>query len=236
MKSTIALNYPLSIRKKYLEFLLAFVNDNKRSLFEKYILNRTRYITVVLEDIYQPQNASAVLRTCDCLGIQDIHIIENYNKYQVNPDVVKGSDKWLTLKKYSQEGDNTMACLKSLKQQGYRIVVTSPHKNEVMLEDLSMEQGKFALVFGNELAGISVSAAAEADEYVKIPMYGFTESYNISVSAAILLYHLTGKMRQSTVNWQLKENEKVDVLLDWCFGVLNNPDLLEKEFFNKRIK
>lgn len=221
------------IRKKYLEFLLPLVNDNKRNLFERYIRYRTRYITVVLEDIYQSQNASAVLRTCDCLGIQDIHIIENYNKYQINPDVVKGSDKWLTLNKYNKEEDNTSYCLNTLKEQGYRIVVTSPHKEDVMLEDLSIESGKIALVFGNELEGISKAAIEAADEFVKIPMFGFTESFNISVSAAIILYQLTGRMRKSSVNWQLSEDDKVNILVDWCLATQTYADHLEKEFYKQ---
>jgi len=179
------------IKQKYLDYLLAFITANKRNLFQTNIQFRTRYITVILEDIYQSHNASAVMRTCDCFGIQDVHIIENKNEYTLNPDVALGSTKWLSLQKYSNKDFNTLDCFHQLKSEGYRIIATSPHKNDTLLEDLPLHKGKIALAFGTELEGLSPEAIENADEFVKIPMYGFTESYNISVSAAMILFYLT---------------------------------------------
>jgi len=215
-----------------LKYMEGFISENKSSLFDEIIQYRTRHITVVLEDIYQSQNASAVLRTCDCFGIQDINIIENKNKYEINPDVALGSSKWLKLNKYSREENNTRSCFDELKKQGYRIIATTPHKGDTMLEDLDIS-GKIALAFGTELAGLSDQAIELADGYLKIPMYGFTESFNISVSAAIILHHLTHKLRNSEISWMLTPEEMVDIRLDWVSNVLKRPDMYKKEFMNK---
>jgi tRNA (guanosine-2'-O-)-methyltransferase len=224
----------LQIKEKLLEHLLTFITDNRRELFMKVIAQRTRHITVVLEDIYQPHNASAVLRTCDLTGVQDVHIIENKNVYDVNPDVAMGSSKWLNLIKYNGFEDNTVAAFKQLKQNGYRIVATTPHKNDKSLEDISLDK-KMAFVFGTEMHGLSEGAIQMADEFVRIPMAGFTESYNISVSAALVLYTLTQKLKKSTNPWQLNKYEQVDILLEWARRSINRPELIEKKFL-KEIK
>ena len=216
-------------KNELLQHLYQFISDNKRNLFEQNIQYRTRHITLVLEDIFQPHNASAVLRTCDCFGIQDVHIIENKNEYEVNPDVALGSSKWLNLHKYNQTENNTVNTFNSLRKQGYRIVATTPHKNDCSLEDLNLDT-KIALVFGTELNGLSQIAIDNADEFVTIPMYGFTESFNISVSAAIILHHLTEKLRNSLLKWELTDIEKTEIKLNWVKNVVKRSDLLEQEF------
>ena len=220
-------------KKEFLAFLSGYLTKNRRKLFDQVIRYRTRHITVVLEDIYQPHNASAVLRSADLTGVQDIHIIENRNKYEVNPEVAMGSSKWLNLIKYNQTENNTPAAYKALRKAGYRIVATTPHTRDRMLDEIPIE-GKMALVFGTELKGLSETAIAEADEYLRIPMYGFTESYNISVSAALILFTLTEKMRKSSVPWQLSEEEKLDILIEWAKRTVKRADLYEKEFLEKR--
>lgn len=191
-----------------ISFLQQFVTEKRANLFDRVIQNRTRYITLALEDIYQSQNASAVLRTADCFGIQDIHIIENKNEYQINPDVALGASQWLNLHKYNQAENNTLQAIQKLKQNGYRIVATTPHKNDVDLPDFDLTKGKMALFFGTELHGLSDLMIENADEYLKIPMYGFTESFNISVSAAIILHQLKEKLMLSNIDWQLSIKEK----------------------------
>jgi tRNA (guanosine-2'-O-)-methyltransferase len=220
-------------RTALLEHLLEFVSENKKSKFDEVIRHRTRYLTIVLEDIFQPHNASAVLRSCDCFGIQDVHIIENSNKYQVNPDVALGSSKWLNLLKYDLSEHNTRNCLQKLKSQGYRIVATTPHEKGFLLDELPLDQ-KTALVFGTEMRGLTNEALAMSDAFVKIPMYGFTESFNISVSAAISLYHLTEKLRGSQLPWQLNESEILEIKLAWARQVVKDSSLIEKRFFMKQ--
>jgi tRNA (guanosine-2'-O-)-methyltransferase len=227
-------NEKLSIRtrQQLLDFMTGFISENKKNKFETNILNRTRHITLVLEDIFQPHNASAVLRSCDCFGIQDVHIIENDNPYQVNPDVALGSSKWLTLYKYNAAVNNTAGCLERLKTLGYRIIATTPHQDGHTPEDLPLDR-KVALVFGTELEGLSPLALGMADGFVRIPMYGFTESLNISVSAALLIRSLTERMRASEIHWQLTEEERLDIRIAWAKNVVRKSAILEKEFLRK---
>lgn len=226
------MNKDLSLenKKELLEHLLGFVSENKINLFDKIIRNRTRYITVVLEDIYQSHNASAVLRTCDCFGVQDVHVIQNVNKFEINPDVALGSAKWLNVFKYDGGEPNSTSMYNHLRSQGYRIVATTPHKNDCMLDELKLDS-KTALVFGTELNGLSEEAIKNADEFVKIPMVGFTESFNISVSAAIILHHLTEKLRASDKNWRLTEEEMIEIKLAWVKNVVKSSELIQKRLF-----
>jgi tRNA (guanosine-2'-O-)-methyltransferase len=222
----------MDYREQLLEYFSEYLTERRKELFQKVIRYRTRHITVVLEDIFQPHNASAVLRSCDLTGVQDVHIIENRNTYEVNPDVAMGSFKWLNLYKYNEKENNTLDTFDKLRQQGYRIVATTPHKNDKTLEDISID-GKMALIFGTELTGLSDIAIENADEYLRIPMYGFTESYNISVSVALSLFTLTERLRKSDIPWQLSEDEKLDILLEWSRRSVKRSDVYEKEFINR---
>jgi tRNA (guanosine-2'-O-)-methyltransferase len=201
---------------------------------EKIIRNRTRHITVVLEDIFQPHNASAVLRTCECLGIQDVHIIENKNKYNVNPDVVLGSDKWITLKKYDTGEWNTPAAISHLRSEGYRIIATSLSGKAKPLNEFELNENRIALFFGTELTGLTDIVLEHADDHLKIPIYGFTDSYNISVSVAIILYDLVNRLHTSEIPWQLTENEKNEIMLQWLKNSIKRSDLLIKEFLKDK--
>jgi len=216
--------------KKLFEYLTQFVTDEKIEIFRKVLNQRTRHITVVLEDIYQPHNASAVLRSCDGFGIQDVHIIENRNYFEVNKGVTIGSDKWLTINRYHQlKVNNSALCMNRLRNEGYRIIATTPHKNDYDLPDLPISE-KVAVFFGAEKEGLSQYVLDEADDYVKIPMYGFSESFNISVSVALTLYDLTSRLRKLNLNWQLNEKEKFDLLLEWVKKSIRRSDLIEQKF------
>ena len=217
-------------KEQLLQKLLEIVSDHKQELFYAIIDKRTRHLTVVVEDIFQSQNASAVLRSADCFGIQDVHIIENRNEYTLNPDVALGSSKWLNLHKYNSFENNTQAAFESLRKQGYQIVATTPHKDDVTLAELDISK-KTALIFGTEMQGLSDYAIKHADVHMKIPMYGFTESFNISVSAALCMHHLSEKMRHSDIPWQLSSREKVEIMLSWAKSVVKSADQIERLMF-----
>jgi tRNA (guanosine-2'-O-)-methyltransferase len=225
--------YHITMKEKLIRYLQQFVTERRVTLFDTRLQNRTRYLTVVLEDIFQPHNASAVLRSCECFGVQDLHIIENRNAYRINPDVALGSYKWLTLKRYNQPGDdNTTRALMMLRQEGYRIVAAMPGKSDCKLEDLDLSKGKTALVFGSELEGLSPTAIGLADEFIRVPMVGFTESLNISVSAAICIHFLTSALRKSSLPWGLREDEKQDLMLTWLKNTIRKSDQIEQAFLN----
>jgi len=219
--------------KAFRDFLLPMVNENRLALIDRILENRTRYVTVLLEDIYQSHNASAVLRTCDCFGIQDVHIVENRNTYELNPDVELGAAQWLTLHKYNKSRNNTERSILSLKEKGYRVVAATPHTDDVQVADLELDTGRVAIMLGTEMKGLSERALSMADEYVKIPMTGFTESFNISVSAAIILYELNTRLRRSDIDWSLQPSENEEVKYQWIRNSVNHITRIERGFKKK---
>lgn len=224
-------------KEALIEYLRDFTTEDRWAKINEVINNRSRYLTVVMEDIYQPHNASAVLRSCDGFGIQDVHIIENRNEFTTSKNVTIGAHQWLSLHRYKEEGkDNTRKCLQKLKSEGYRIVVTTPHKDDYDLNELPLKQ-KTALVFGTELEGVSDAAISEADAFMKIPMYGFSESFNISVSAAISLYNTTRRMRSDeSLQWQLSSGEKINLQLLWLQKSIKAGNQLTDKFMNELKK
>jgi len=217
--------------QKLFDHLSQFVSDHKKAFVERVLAARTRHVTVVLEDIFQSQNASAVLRTCECMGLQDIHIVENTAKYHLNVRVLKGADKWLTLHRYRAPNvNNTEDCYRRLKAAGYRILLADPAEDGTPINDIDVSQGKIALAFGNELRGVSDYAIQYCDEKIRIPMYGFTESLNISVSVAICLNTIMQKLRSSEEDFRLSALEKNALQLEWFKKIVKRSDIVEREF------
>mgnify|MGYP000672136139 FL=1 len=211
-------------------YLEGFVTEKRKNTFKNILLNRTRHFTVVLEDIFQQHNSSAVIRSCDVFGIQDIHIIENKYHSKVSRHVAKGSQKWLNLNNYKEDKNNTKDCLTRLKNEGYQIIATSPHNNTCTLHDLDISK-KSAFIFGVEKSGVSEEVLINSDEIITIPMVGFTESLNISVAAAIILENLTNKLRNSNYQWRLSEKEQEIIYANWLEKSIKNVDEIKNRFF-----
>lgn len=191
-------------------YLVSFMTDHRRDLLPQILLHRTRHLTVVIEEIYSPHNASACLRSCDCFGIQDVHLIEDANEYLINDEIALGAAKWLTTHRYQ----DPVQCVDALRAQGYAIVVTSPHEPTCQLETYDIRRPT-ALVFGNEKSGVSPAVIERADHILRVPMFGFTESFNISVAAAICLHHLTWRLRETDIDWKLSSSEREALLTEW---------------------
>lgn len=222
------------IKLQLIQYLRQFATEDRWQRINKVIDKRTRYLSVILEDIYQPHNASAVLRSCDCFGIQDMHIIENKNEFDPNKGVTIGADQWITLQSYNQAGkNNTEHCYRQLKNKGYQIIATTPHENNVTIDEISLDQ-KTALVFGAELTGLSDYALEHADDYAKIPMVGFSESFNISVSAALCLYELSTRLRKRRDDWRLEDSEKLDLQFEWLKKSVRAPEKLINRYLEER--
>ena len=204
------------------------ISENKRDLFDRLASLRTRHIAVVLEDIYQSHNASAVLRSCDCFGVQDVHVIEANNPFNPAGDVAVGSSKWVDYYPYH----DTPSAYTRLREMGYKIVATTPHTNDTLITDLDISQ-PIALVFGTELTGLTPQAIDLADSYVKIPMYGFTESFNISVCAALSLFSITSRLRNSNIPWQLTPEQITDLKLHWCTQAIRDGESVLNNLINK---
>ncbi len=219
----------MKTEKEQVAYLRNFVTDEKNALFDRLIQQRTDYVTLVLEDLYQSHNQSAVMRTADCMGIQHVHIIENRNAYDTHSTVSQGAREWLTLHRYREKGNNTPAALEQLRRQGYRIIATTPHTDDVLIDELDFSKGKMAFFFGTELTGLSSMVLEEADEFVKVPMFGFTESLNVSVCAALIMYSVMQRLRRSGVDWHLSDTERTRVLLQWYKNAVKASDeILER--------
>ncbi len=220
---------------KLIDYLTGFISERRKARFDEVISNRTDHLRIVLEDIYQGHNASAVLRSCDCFGIQNVHFIENLNNMQISADVAMGSSNWLTIHKHRGSENNTRDTLMALKRSGYRIVATTPHKNDFTIDKLPVDK-KTALVFGTEIDGISATVFELADDFVKIPMFGFTESFNISVCAALCMYELTSRMRKEVPDYLLTDEERTDVYLDWLKTSIDSSGGLIENYYKNLSK
>lgn len=222
-----------SVREELVSYLEQFLTEGRRARLMEVLKNRTRQLTVVLEDLYQTQNISAVLRTCECYGVQDVHVIRHRNEFEVHKDISMGADKWLSIHEYPQSDHNVKDCVDRLHEQGYWVAATLPDERKRTIFDLPVGQ-KTAFLFGTELTGLSEEAIRYADGNVLIPMYGFTESFNISNSAAIILSHFSERMRQSGVQWQLSDEEREQLYFEWLQKSVKNPDMLIRHYMKSK--
>lgn len=204
------------------------ITPNKIDLFDRIAAQRSRYITPVIEDVYQEHNASAVIRTCECLGFQDIHVLEKRNKYAVNRDIALGASTWVNLHQYHKHSAPSIACIDFLRSNKYRLIATSPYACKE-LNELDVDVPT-AIFFGTEQDGLSESILAQMDDQIKIPMVGFTESYNISVSVAMVMHHLRSKLENSSLDWKLSKEDQIRLKIEWCTKILHGGQFMESEF------
>jgi tRNA (guanosine-2'-O-)-methyltransferase len=215
-------------------YLSQFINEDRLSRIDEVLGSRTRHITVVLEDIHKAHNANAVLRSCDGFGIQDVHIIENKNRFESSSTTSLGSHKWLSLHRYSDYESNLSHCFTTLKSKGYTILATCPHHGNTHISEVDMDH-KTALVFGSELDGVSEEVLQLADGLVSIPMFGFVESYNLSVSAAICLHSLRTKLMHSPKSkWQLSQQECLELRKDWMIKSIQHGKRIWQRYLKNK--
>lgn len=212
-----------------LEHLETYLTPRRKLRFDSVLPNRTKHFTVATEDVFQLHNTSAVMRSCDVFGIQEVHIIEEKNAKTIDREIAMGAQKWVDLNRYQSAGQ----CISDLKEKGYQIVATTPHTNDCELHEFDITK-KSCFFFGRETEGLSQEVLDQADCYLKIPMVGFTESLNISVSAAIILQHVTTKLRQSAINWQLTEHELLEKRLDWCKKTIKSYEKITERFYENK--
>lgn len=214
-----------------LKYLESYLTDRRKERFKKVLSERTRHFTVVTEDVYQLHNTSAVMRTCDVFGIQDLHVVEEKVSKRIDKEIAMGAQKWVDFNRYN----SIKECINSLKDSGYQIVATTPHNNATMLHDFDVSK-KSAFFFGKESDGLSDTVMNAADGFLKIPMYGFTESLNISVSAAIILQSVVTKLKQSDVNWQLSEEEIPEIEMEWIKRTIKASDEIIERYHLESAK
>lgn len=213
--------------RERIAYLATFMTEERFSLFERTLAQRTNYMTILAENTFHPHNAAALMRHCEAFGVQRMHTIETRCTFDPSQNISRGSDRWLNLVRHN----STEEALATLKAEGYRLVATTPHRESCTPETFDVTKGKFALIFGTEHAGISEEAMAAADEYLRIPMCGMVESLNVSASAAILIYQLTGRIRAQVAGWPLSEREQTELLYDWTrLSVKDAERILQRRF------
>ena len=200
--------------RERLNYMTQFITDERREVLQRTLSQRTHYMRIMTENMFHPQNASAIMRHCEAFGIQQIHTVEDRCRFDPSVNIVRGTQKWVDIERHA----TTSEALATLKEQGYRIVATTPHRCSATPETFDVTKGKFALVFGTEHAGISEEVIEAADDFLMIPMCGMVESLNVSASAAILIYMLSERIRQSVDGWQLSESEQLRLLTRWTIS------------------
>ncbi len=223
--------FPYMIDIDYLHFLENILTDNRKEKFLKVLQNRTKHFTVAIEDVFQMHNTSAVMRSCEVFGIQELNVIEEKFGKKIDKEIAMGAQKWVDITTF----DSVSGCLSSLKKQGYQIIATTPHENDCLLEDFDISKPS-ALFFGTERDGLSEEIMRQADGYLKIPMVGFTESLNISVSAAIILQNLSNRLRQSDISWHLTEEEILEKRLAWAKNSIKDIKRIEERYYLEAAK
>lgn len=212
----------------YLEFLENILTDSRKERFLKVLENRTNHFTIAVEDVFQMHNTSAVMRSCEVFGVQELHVIEQRFGKRIDKEIAMGAQKWVDIHKY----DSVSNCISNLKDKGYQIIATTPHENDCLLEDFDISKPS-ALFFGTERDGLSEEILQKADGFLKIPMVGFTESLNISVSAAIIIQNLTNRLRNSSIPWQLSEKEILEKRLSWAKNSIKDIKRIEERYYQE---
>ncbi|MDM1373070.1 RNA methyltransferase [Myroides marinus] len=214
---------------EYLEYLESFLTENRVERFKEVLNNRTKHFTIVAEDVYQLHNTSAVMRSCEVFGVQDLCVIEQKFGKRIDKEIALGAEKWVDIHRYS----NIPSALDDIRSKGYQIVATTPHVEANHLEDFDITKPS-AIFFGTEKNGLSPEIIEQADAYIKIPMVGFTESLNISVSAAIIIQNLTTRVRNSNIDWKLSEAQLLEKRIDWARKSIKDIDFVTERYLEAK--
>lgn len=215
---------------EYLKYLESFITENRRNKFLDVLNRRTNHFTIAMEDVFQMHNTSAVMRTCEVFGIQQLNVVEEKYSKKIDKEIAMGAQKWVDINRF----DTITACITNLKEKGYRIIATTPHEEDCLMDDFDITQPA-ALFFGTERLGLSDEVIKSADGFLKIPMYGFTESLNISVSAAIIIQNITARLRNSGINWNLSEKEILEKRIDWTQKSIRDIEYITRKYLENTV-
>lgn len=214
-----------------LNYLEGFLTENRKEGFLRVLKNRTKHFTIAMEDVYQLHNTSAVMRSCEVFGIQELNVIEQKFGKRIDSEIAMGAQKWVDVNRFN----TIQRCIDAKRAEGYQIIATTPHIDSCMLHEFDISKPA-AIFFGTEKNGLSEDVINQADGYIKIPMVGYTESLNISVSAAIIIQDITTRLRQSSIKWQLNEEEILEKRLDWTRKSIKDIDFIERKYLESREK
>jgi tRNA (guanosine-2'-O-)-methyltransferase len=210
-------------------YLKEYLTAERLKLIEDTSAQRTRHISFGLEDVYQEHNAGALVRTCECFGIQDLYVIENHHEFRASPNISRGSYKWINSIYFRRSEDPIQDCIANIKSKGYRLAATTPGRNSVPLEELNLETPTL-FFFGKEKHGLDQQIIDAADVQTHIPMSGVTESLNVSVAAGVTAHHITSRLKSSDIPWQLSEEDLLDLRIEWTLHSIRSPKMLLRNY------
>lgn len=216
-------------RKERVALLEQHINAARLDKLKKVLAARTRYLTVVLENLYHPENGNAVMRSVECFGLQEMHVIQELYDWKYSLKIARGAAKWTELHAYGAENGGAVACYRNLKEKGFQLVATDPQPGSCTAENLDLSR-PVALIFGTESTGVAPETLAMADARIHIPMVGFTESFNISVSAGILLAQLRQRVEREQPAWPLAAADAEALYEDWLMKSVRHADALVRAF------
>jgi tRNA (guanosine-2'-O-)-methyltransferase len=215
-------------KQELLHYLEGFITENRKEGFLRVLQNRTKHFTIAMEDVFQLHNTSAVMRSCEVFGIQELNVIEQKFGKRIDTEIAMGAQKWVDVFRYN----SVQSCMDAMRANGYQIIATTPHDDSCLLHEFDITKPA-ALFFGTERDGLSQEVLDQADGFLKIPMVGYTESLNISVSAAIIIQDITNRLRQSAINWHLTEEEIWEKRLDWTRKSIKDIDFIERKYLEE---
>ena len=212
-----------------------FLTDDRRIRLNSVLDNRTTHFCIAMEDLFYERNSGAIIRTADGYGIQNINVIEPSGSFKskVTNIISKGAEKWVTQKQFGDLQTGAKDCINQLRKEGYQIVATTPHASGHTIHDFDITK-KSAFFLGAEKTGISEVVMEEADDYIAMPIFGFTESFNVSVANGILLHELINRLRKSDVDWHLNQEERNDLMLDWTLKSIVSSHLIALKFMDDK--
>lgn len=216
-------------KQELLHYLEGFITENRKEGFLRVLQNRTKHFTIAMEDVYQLHNTSAVMRSCEVFGIQELNVIEQKFGKRIDTEIAMGAQKWVDVFRYN----SVQSCMDAMRAKGYQIIATTPHDDSCLLHEFDITKPA-ALFFGTERDGLSQEVLDQADGFLKIPMVGYTESLNISVSAAIIIQDITTRLRQSAINWHLTEEEIWEKRLDWTRKSIKDIEFIERKYLENQ--
>jgi tRNA (guanosine-2'-O-)-methyltransferase len=216
-------------KQELLHYLEGFITENRKEGFLRVLQNRTKHFTIAMEDIFQLHNTSAVMRSCEVFGIQELNVIEQKFGKRIDTEIAMGAQKWVDVFRYN----SVQSCMDEMRAKGYQIIATTPHDESCFLHEFDITKPA-ALFFGTERDGLSQEVLDQADGFLKIPMVGYTESLNISVSAAIIIQDITTRLRQSAINWHLTEEEILEKRLDWTRKTIKDIEFIERKYLENQ--
>ncbi|MBL7543395.1 MAG: RNA methyltransferase [Bdellovibrionaceae bacterium] len=214
--------------KLVLDLLLPQITPERQKRFDEVLAHRTFEVATVCESLYDRGNVSAVVRSAEAFGFAPFHVIETSEKYKNSARVTRGAEKWIEERKWP----STESAVEFLKSENRKLIVTSLDAN-IAIDDIDFSQ-PVALVLGNEKDGVSEAMKAAADYRIKIPMYGFVQSFNISVAAAICLYHIAQKRKNLGKSSELTELQKEILRAHYVLRTLDSGADQLREYFSRQ--